>query len=91
MLNYSNYGNDLNIKVPDIKKTCTSGDNGLRVEFLSKKPYVKEQINRLDKDNLAKELKEHGAWSEEELNDHEQNIQRWLWISVWDCFEALTI
>lgn len=91
MENYTNYGNDLDINVPDIKKVCTSGDNGYEVECLSKKPYIKKQTANLDKDNLAKELKEHGTWTDDELTDHEQNIQRWLWISAWDCYEELTM
>jgi hypothetical protein len=57
------------------------------VEALSKVRAVARQLNRLDPKVLADELREYGAWDEEELADHKQNLQRILWIACGDIAE----
>lgn len=54
---------------------------------LSQVPEIKKQVDAIDKDLLAKELDEYGAWDETELSDHEQNIQRIVWIAGCDIDE----
>lgn len=44
-------------------------------------PEVKEQLEAIDKEQLVKELYDYGAWSDEELQDHQQNLMRILWIA----------
>jgi hypothetical protein len=44
-------------------------------------------LERIDPVALRKELAEYGAWDEQELADHEQNIQRILWIAAGDIVE----
>ena len=34
----------------------------------------------IDPENLKEELDEYGAWDSEQLQDHEENILRWIWI-----------
>lgn len=36
---------------------------------------------------LAEELREYGAWSDEELKDHAANIKRIIWIAACDLAE----
>lgn len=52
---------------------------------------VKGWIERLDfdgpKDLFKEHLKEFGAWSEEQLEDHEENKMRVLWTWACDCSE----
>jgi hypothetical protein len=57
------------------------------VRALSLVPEIKTQLDAIDKDVLAAELKEFGAWDAEELADHAQNIQRILWIACGDIKE----
>lgn len=85
--NSSNYGNDLKLTKHDANLCSHSGscdDDVLRVSEL---PYVKKQTAKLDPEQLRKELSEYGAWDDDELQDHQQNIQRWIWISAGDITE----
>ena len=52
------------------------------VEYLSRLPAIRRQINKISLHDIATELDEYGAWSETELTDHDQNIQRILWITA---------
>ena len=42
---------------------------------------IQLELNRIDSENLRKELKEYGAWTEEELSNHNDNLMRILWIA----------
>ena len=55
---------------------------------LSRQPYIAEQLAKLDPKLLAKELSEWGAWDEAELADHDQNLQRILWLAACDIAEG---
>ena len=50
---------------------------------------IAEQLAKLDPKLLASELKERGAWDEAELADHDQNLQRILWIAACDIAEQV--
>lgn len=54
------------------------------VMALSREPKIASQIAGIDPDLLAKELSEYGAWDETELADHDQNLQRLVWIAAGD-------
>ena len=88
LFNYSNYNNDLRMTRKDAESVSHSGDCSHDVEILIQKKYIKKQISALNPDKLRKELKEYGAWDETELNDHNENIKRWLWISGNDITES---
>lgn len=38
-------------------------------------------------EDLKRKLREYGAWDDEELADHAQNLQRILWIAAGDITE----
>jgi len=42
---------------------------------------IQTELNKIDPENLRKELKEYGAWTEEELSNHNDNLMRILWIA----------
>jgi hypothetical protein len=48
---------------------------------LSRVPEIKAQLDQIDRRALAAELKQYGAWDAVELADHDQNLQRILWIA----------
>jgi len=48
---------------------------------LRKYPKIRQQLNRLDPEVVKKELAEFGAWSDKELEDHDLNLTRVLWIA----------
>ena len=45
-------------------------------------PKIKRQLKKIPPVDIAAELKGYGAWDEKELQDHEQNIQRIIWIAA---------
>ena len=85
--NYSNYNNDIRITRQDAAKCSHPGDCESDVMELLQKPYIKKQVATLDREQLKKELSEYGAWNETELNDHNRNIIRWIWLSAADIIE----
>lgn len=52
------------------------------VRILSTEPKISRQLRKIDPEKLRQELKGYGAWDENELADHEQNLQRILWIAA---------
>ncbi len=57
------------------------------VAFLSREPEIASQLAAIDPETLKGELREYGAWDDEELADHGQNLQRLLWIASNDVTE----
>jgi len=87
--NYSNYGNDLRITRYDAQACTHSGPCEDDVLALMEKPYIKKQLSTLHPEKLRKELKEFGAWNDDELNNHQDNLMRWVWISAGEIVERL--
>lgn len=54
---------------------------------LSNHRKIRPQLERIDHEALRNELREYGAWDEQELADHAQNLQRILWIAAGDIVE----
>lgn len=52
------------------------------VEALSRVPEIRSQLDALDPEQVRRELKGWGAWEAEELTDHEDNLQRILWLAA---------
>lgn len=59
------------------------------IKYLRTLPVIKRQLNKIDKNVLKKELGEYGAWDDEQLNDHEENLNRILWIACGDISEHI--
>ena len=56
-----------------------SGPCDADVLTLSQVPAVRRQLAKIDPALLRAELREISDWSDTELADHEQNLQRLLW------------
>lgn len=54
---------------------------------LSNDRKIRRQLERIDPALLRSELREYGAWDDQELADHAQNLQRILWIAAGDIVE----
>jgi hypothetical protein len=52
------------------------------VRALSKVPVIRRQLAKIDPALLREELNGYGAWDEQELADHDQNLQRILWLAA---------
>lgn len=57
------------------------------VEGLLSLPAIKRQFKKIDPEKIKEELKEYGAWDDEELKDIEQNQARILWIACGNIVE----
>lgn len=62
--------------------TSHSGDCEPEVLELLQLPAVKRQLKKINSEDLAAELKEYGAWNEEELADRAENEKRIIWIAA---------
>lgn len=88
LYNSSNYGNDLRLTRKDAESVSHSGSCDDDVDYLITKPYVKKQLDNINPEKLRKELYEYGAWDNEQLSDHNENLKRWVWISGGDIVEG---
>lgn len=57
------------------------------VAALRQDPKIRRQLNKLKPGLVAECLSEYGAWEDDELADHEQNLNRLLWIACCDIAE----
>jgi len=51
-------------------------------------PSIKRQFDKLSNEIMALELREYGAWDENELKDIQANKQRILWIASGDIVDG---
>jgi len=52
-------------------------------------PSIARQLKKIDPKTLANELKEYGAWDEEELKNHNDKLMRLVWIACGDISEGI--
>lgn len=82
-----NYGLEFELPLWVVDSCPQSGDctNAIQ-EFLQDKE-IASILDSLDPDLIARELREYGAWDETELQNHQENKERILWIAIgniWD-------
>ena len=67
----------------DQARICShQGDCDNDVLIMSRVPAIRRQLAKLDPATLREELSEYGAWDDVELDDHDQNLQRILWLAA---------
>ena len=52
-------------------------------------PAIRRQLARLNPETVAASLREVGGWDAEELQDHDANLTRLLWLACCDIAEGL--
>lgn len=57
------------------------------VKALLQVPKIRRQLAKISDQDLIKELKEYGAWDNEELQDRQENDARIIWIAAGDIAE----
>lgn len=75
---------ELQITLSQASSASHPGQCDNDVMALSKAPKIARQLAKIDPQTLRDELREYGAWDDDELADHEQNLQRILWIACGD-------
>lgn len=78
---------ELQMTMEQAESASHSGECDEDVRELSKVPAIAEQLAKIDPTLLSAELKEYGAWDDEERADHDQNLQRILWLAACDITE----
>jgi hypothetical protein len=75
---------ELQMTLAQAQSASHSGSCDVDVRELSKVPKIVRQLDKIKPETLRDELKEYGAWDENELADHAQNLQRLLWLAAGD-------
>ena len=86
-MNYFSTGSgriELQINIDDAHTGHHSGQCDADIDYLLTVDYIRAQLDAINPALLAEELREYGAWSQDELADHEQNKARILWIACGD-------
>jgi hypothetical protein len=73
---------ELQMSLDDAESASHQGQCLDDVKALAQMPHIKAQLDSLDPSDVAKELKGYGAWDDEELADHDENVLRLLWIAA---------
>ena len=50
--------------------------------------WMASQLEKIDPDVLRSELSEYGAWGSDELVNHDDNLERIVWLAANDVAEA---
>ena len=79
---------ELQITKAEARDASHQGQCDFSVFCLSMKTRISRQLAKLSPELVAQELKEWGAWEDEELKNHTQNIQRLLWLACCDINEG---
>ena len=75
---------ELQMTIEQAESVSHSGECDDDVKGLSKVSAIAEQLAKIDPTVLSGELKEYGSWDQEERTDHDQNLQRLLWLAGCD-------
>lgn len=76
-----NYGIELNITLNEARIGAHPGQCDDDIAYLRTVPRIRRQLAKIIPENLRRELKEYGAWDDDELTDHDANLSRILWIA----------
>jgi hypothetical protein len=80
---------ELQMTLEQARGASHQGECDADVKWLSRQPKIAKQLAKLDPKVVADELREYGAWNAGELADHEQNLQRLLWLAAGDIVERV--
>lgn len=84
---YFNYIGSIELPLQCIDDCSHSGQCIDDVTRWLEQPEIKEELREINPKQLIKELEQYGAWTEEELNNHQYNLERILWIAANDIKE----
>lgn len=57
------------------------------IQVLRDVPAIKRQLDKLNPETVALVLKVYGAWDDDDLSNHDDNLDRLLWIACGDIVE----
>jgi len=89
---YFTYQAQEELMIPyEVVALCSQqGDMGENVKsVLENNEEIRIQFYALDKEKVKYSLKEYGAWEDDDLQDHQTNLERLLWCSCCDISEEI--
>lgn len=78
---------ELDLTMEQASKGYHSGQCDRDIVELRSYPEIENQLQKLDPLVVKNELKETGGWDNVELANHEDNLDRLLWIACGDLIE----
>ena len=79
---------ELQITKKQAQKGYHAGQCGKDIEDLRRERKIANQLKMIEPRILREELRHWGAWNEEELANHEHNLDRILWLACADIVET---
>lgn len=83
-----NYGAEIQMTEDQANSAYHSGQCDNDVRALSEVPEIKAQLDKIGHTMMARELRDWGTWSDEELSDRDATRQRFLWVAAADIVEG---
>ena len=80
-------GDGIEMTLDQAKGASHQGQCTEDVRELSKDAEIKRQLAELGAEKIRSALKECGAWDDEELEDEDENEQRFVWLAAGDIVE----
>jgi hypothetical protein len=79
---YFNYIGSITLPLDVVRNCSHSGPCDEDVKRAMVLPEVKAELADIDPEQLRKELCEYGAWDDQQLAIHSDNLERILWIAA---------
>lgn len=86
---YFNYIGSIELPLDVIEQCYHTGDCEADIKRCMELPEVIAELEGIYPEDLRRELVEYGAWTEEELEDHNDNLERILWIAAGNIQEGM--
>jgi hypothetical protein len=80
---------ELNITKNQAAEVAHPGQCDADIERLMQNTNIRRQLQKICPKLLSEELLEYGAWNEDQIADHEENLNRILWIACGDILEEV--
>lgn len=78
---------ELEMTLTQARSCAHSGQCLGDVQALRSHPKLIRQLRKLNPSQVAEYLRETGAWDDEELQDHDLNLSRLVWLAANDIAE----
>jgi len=84
-----NYIDVLNIPEWVIDRFDPMGEQSYFLDEVMKEKDVRDELDKIDKVQLKKELWELGTYTDIQLNNHEDNLMRILWVGLYNHWDEM--
>lgn len=80
---------ELKIKKKDAKKGSCTGSCDNAIAALRQKPKIKKQLDNIEFQTVFDFLDECGPWTDNEMQDHDANLDKLLWMACCDLADMI--